>query len=85
MLTQLVIGMFSILLLKTLILYEDNKYETMSKFELIDQIGVVNLDETDMFVFYNYRHLTTGEWVVLDQELKTYMDVHFTQTTNDWN
>ena len=41
-------------------------------------------NETDLFVIYNMRHLVSRASIPIDNELKSYLDVYFTQTTNDW-
>ena len=64
--------------MKILIFHEDNKNETATKFETIEELGIVNYNETDWFVFFNLKHLIPDRSLIFTHEVKSYIDIHFT-------
>jgi hypothetical protein len=54
--------------------------------ESFEKLGTINVNETEHFVFYNLRdQMGSQKPIYLSEELSTYVDIYFTQVSDDWN
>lgn len=68
---------------KILIFMEQNKNSSVESLETIEQLGTVNYNETDHFVFYVLTNQITKKPIMLE-DTKRYLDIYYEQINNDW-